>query len=224
MTPLRSSFLPLLAAVLLANPVSAQQTEGEQLLLKNRNESLRLARDASNPARPLVATDTIVPDVDDLADRFKRTQAKIKPELLAAYRPGPAHETLRSLGCNVLGATPMGAVVQGKELHMETLVYRCADGSQGRLTVSRNAPPDVQVGIDIAVAMSRIAGQPAVVRYFRADKSRRLVIIQSWMAGKDYLVNLEHALPTAKTDVEAGVTWAKPNEIALALDKAYAPR
>lgn len=223
MTTHRLMIFTLLAAALLAGPAHAQQTEGERRLLESRKESQRLTRDAADPVKPLVATDSIVPDVDDLAERFARTKAKLKPDYLAAYRPGPAHEVLSRLGCKVLGATPLGARMPSGELHMETLVFRCADGAQGRLTVSRDAPPDIHVELDDTAVTGRIANRPAVVRYFRAEKSRRLVIVQSWMAGPDHLLNLEYVLPAAPLDPRNRTIWAKGREMALALDQAYAP-
>ncbi len=225
MTAHRFSLFTLLVAALFAAPVHAQQqTEGERLLLERRKESLRLTRDAANPAKPLVATEAVIPDVEDLASRFKRTQAKLKPETLAAYKPGPAHDTLRGLGCNVLGSTPMGALTTDNELHMETLVFRCADGAQGRLTTARNVPPDIHVELDLMAVTGTVADHKAVIRYFSTDKSKRLVILQSWMSASDHLMNLEYALPPSTTDVKAGEAWAKAREVAVALDKAYPKR
>lgn len=218
--------LLLISSLLTGIAHADKPTEGERRYLESRKEAARLTREASNPDRPLVATDTIIPDVDDLARRYKLTQAKLKPEYLAAYKPGPAHEVLHRLGCEVLGATPLGAPIQGRELHMEALAYRCADGAQGSVTTARNAPPDVHVSLDTESVTGDVSSRPAVVRYFRAQGSGRLVIVQSWMAGPNYLLTLEQALPPAitHTAVRTGSAWAKAREMAQTLDQAYATR
>ncbi len=200
------------------------QTEGERRFMENKEQALRLLRDASDPQRPLTAAETIIPDVDDLAQRFKRTKAKLKPEYLAAYRPGPAHEVLRAQGCEVLEATPMGTPIDGKELHIEYIAFRCSSGDQGTLTVSRNAPPEVKVSLDGELITDKVAGSPAIVRYFRAQQSRRLAITQSWMAGPNYLLTLQQALPVITGNTQRGMAWSKARYLAEALHQAYAAR
>lgn len=218
--------LPLLC--LLAGLVAAQvhadtPTEGDRLMQASRAEAERLTRDAADPFQPLIGTEAVVPKVDELAKRYELTKAKLKPAYLAAYQPGAAHAVLQKLGCKVLAATPLGAPVPGQGLNMEAIAYRCADGAEGSVTISRNAPPDVRVGLDMSSVTGRIDNRPAVLRYFRAQQSKRLVILQTWMASPDTLVSLTQALPPSHTEIRRGSAWADARKMAEALDRAYAP-
>lgn len=191
------------------SPADAAAATARQLS-EARRTTLRAAAEAGNPDLPQRVERSEIPSLDELRQRFAAVRTHLKPEFLARHSPGRANAVLAQYHCKSEADLPSGFETTPHQLDGVIVLFACADGKYGRLSISLPPPPGGRVSATLLpeAINSKVLSYPAVGR-FRMSGDGTFQSIWRWNTPTDEFT-LELITPASSAAAEPAMP--KPRE------------